>query len=39
MAGKRKYSQVRKTQHDNFNRLVWEWFVLLVLKGYQYPDG
>ena len=26
MSGKRKYSQVRKPQYDDLNRLFWEWF-------------
>lgn len=33
MSGKRKYSQVRKTQYDDLNRLVWEWFCSARAKG------
>ena len=33
MSGKRKYSQVRKTQYDDLNRLFWEWFCSARAKG------
>ena len=33
VSGKQKYSQVRKTQYDDLNRLVWEWFCSVRAKG------
>ena len=33
VSGKRKYNQVRKTQYDDLNRLVWEWFCSARAKG------
>ncbi|PFX11437.1 tigger transposable element-derived protein 6-like [Stylophora pistillata] len=33
VSGKRKYSQVRKTQYDDLNSLIWEWFCTARAKG------
>ena len=38
VSGKRKYSQVRKTQYDDFNNLSGNGFVLRVQKGFQYLE-